>query len=186
MRIIGGKLKGKKIFFVKSKITRPLRDAVKENIFNIINHSNKLDVEFENSRVLDFYSGIGSFGLECISRGAKKVMFIERDPTAKNILKKNLDSLSISEKASIESDITNLHEFVKKDKFNIFFFDPPYKDNLFIEKIKMIKENNLFDEKNILIIHRENRTNDNFENYFKIIFLKNYGRSKIIFGKLAK
>ena len=122
MRIIGGKLKGKKIFFVKSKITRPLRDAVKENIFNIINHSNKLDVEFENSRVLDFYSGIGSFGLECISRGAKKVMFIERDPTAKNILKKNLDSLSISEKASIESDITNLHEFVKKDKFNIFFF----------------------------------------------------------------
>ena len=70
MRIIGGELKGKKILFLKSKITRPLRNFVKENIFNIIENSNKINISLSNANVLDLYSGIGSFGIECISRKA--------------------------------------------------------------------------------------------------------------------
>ncbi len=63
MRIISGKLKGKTISFLKSSITRPLKDSVKESIFNIIVHSNLLTVKIKNSNILDLYSGIGSFGL---------------------------------------------------------------------------------------------------------------------------
>ena len=88
MRIIGGKLKGKNISFEKSKITRPLRDSVKENIFNILSHSNLLKINLDGANVLDVYSGIGSFGLECISRGANKVTFIENNSKAVKILKK--------------------------------------------------------------------------------------------------
>ena len=73
MRIIAGRLKGKTIIFLKSLNTRPLKDSVKENIFNIISHSNLIDVKLNNSKILDLYSGIGSFGLEAISRGANKV-----------------------------------------------------------------------------------------------------------------
>ena len=65
-------LKVKVYFFLKSSTTRPLKDSVKENIFNIIAHSNLININLENSNILDLYSGIGSFGLECISRGAKK------------------------------------------------------------------------------------------------------------------
>ena len=72
MRIISGFLKGKKIDFLKSSTTRPLRDFVKENIFNIIKHSNLIKLKLENANILDLYSGIGSFGIECISRGVKK------------------------------------------------------------------------------------------------------------------
>ena len=79
MRIISGFLKGKKIDFINSKITRPIRDLVKENIFNIILHSNSIRVNLNNSNVLDLYSGTGSFGIECLSRGAKKVTFVEKD-----------------------------------------------------------------------------------------------------------
>ncbi len=79
MRIISGKLKGKSIAFIKSAITRPLKDSVKENIFNIIAHSNLLDINLNKSNILDLYSGVGSFGLECVSRGADKVIFVERD-----------------------------------------------------------------------------------------------------------
>ena len=79
MRIIGGKLKGKSISFLKSSTTRPLKDSVKESIFNIISHSYLLNVNIEKSNVLDLYSGIGSFGLECISRGANKITFVEKD-----------------------------------------------------------------------------------------------------------
>jgi len=122
MRIIGGKYKGRKIVFVKSKITRPLRDSVKENIFNVICHSKKLKIKLDKANILDIYSGIGSFGLECISRGANKVTFVEKDLIAKKILKKNLDYLSANDKAIIIDDINDLKNFSKKEKFNLFFF----------------------------------------------------------------
>ena len=77
MRIISGNLRGKKILQPKDKYTRPLKDLTKESIFNIMEHSNLLKFSFEKSRVLDLFSGVGSFGLECISRGAKKVIFFE-------------------------------------------------------------------------------------------------------------
>ena len=88
MRIISGFLKGKKIDFLKSATTRPLRDFVKENIFNIIKHSNLINVKLENASILDLYSGVGSFGIECISRGAKKTTFVENNSTALITLKK--------------------------------------------------------------------------------------------------
>ena len=78
MRIISGKLKGKTILFTKSNITRPLKDSVKENIFNILLHSNLIKVDLVDSNILDLYSGVGSFGIECLSRGAKKVTFVEK------------------------------------------------------------------------------------------------------------
>ena len=78
MRIISGKYKGKKIQFLKVLGTRPLKDVVRENIFNILNHSKKINVKIENANVLDLYSGIGSFGLECLSRGAKKVHSLKK------------------------------------------------------------------------------------------------------------
>jgi len=77
MRIISGSFKGKKIIEPKDKKTRPLKDLTKESIFNIIRHSNKFKINFANSYVLDLFSGVGSFGIECLSRGVKKVTFIE-------------------------------------------------------------------------------------------------------------
>ena len=70
MRIIAGTSKGKKILQPKDQLTRPLKDLTKESIFNIIMHSNKFDARIENSNILDLFSGVGSFGLECLSRGA--------------------------------------------------------------------------------------------------------------------
>ena len=96
MRIISGKLKGRQIQFLKSKITRPLKDVVKENIFNILKHSNKIEIQINKAKILDLYSGIGSFGIECISRGAKNVTFVEKEQKITNLLKENLINLSIA------------------------------------------------------------------------------------------
>ena len=82
MRIISGKLKGKSISYLRSLNTRPLKDSVKENIFNVLSHSNLLNIKLEQSNVLDLYAGIGSFGIEFISRGAKKVTFVEKNINA--------------------------------------------------------------------------------------------------------
>ena len=77
MRIIAGNFKGKKILQPKDKKTRPLKDLTKESIFNILTHSNKFSTRLQNANVLDLYSGVGSFGLECLSRGSSHLTFIE-------------------------------------------------------------------------------------------------------------
>ena len=93
MRIISGYLKGKKIDVPKDDLTRPLKDMVKESIFNIIEHSNDISSKLKESVVLDLFSGTGSFGLECVSRGAKKVIFNENYNNAIDILEKILLSM---------------------------------------------------------------------------------------------
>ena len=106
MRIISGRFKGKKILQPKNKQTRPLKDLTKESIFNILNHSNKFKISVENSIVLDLFSGVGSFGLECLSRGARHVTFVENYSGVLSILKNNLNNLNISEKYEIiEEDL---------------------------------------------------------------------------------
>ena len=134
MRVISGSLKGRLIDFLKNDKTRPLKDNVKENIFNIIKHSRLINLNIENSKVLDLYSGIGSFGIECVSRGAKKVTFVEQDKNAVNVLSKNLNKLSVIDKANIFNQ--EVEKFLKnnlKQKFNIFFLDPPFSDKSFIK-----------------------------------------------------
>ncbi len=86
MRIISGNFKGKKILLPRDKLTRPLKDLTKESIFNILKHSKLLNVELENSNILDLFSGVGSFGLECLSRGARNVTFLESYTEVLNIL----------------------------------------------------------------------------------------------------
>ena len=89
MRIISGNSKGKKIIEPKDLNTRPLKDLTKESIFNILIHSNKFNVQLKDSNVLDLFSGCGSFGLECLSRGAQHVTFVENYDNVLLILKKS-------------------------------------------------------------------------------------------------
>ena len=182
MRIISGTLKGKSINFLKNSITRPLKDSVRENIFNILQHSNLIQVNIKKSNVLDLYSGIGSFGLECISRGAKKITFVERDRKAINILEQNLIRLSITKKALIINNKIENTLDMNKEKFNIFFLDPPFADSQYILNLSLIKKKKIYDNKHIIIIHREKRSEDNFSDIINILDIKKYGRSKIIFG----
>ena len=183
MRIISGSLKGKTINFLKNSKTRPLKDSVRESIFNILKHSSLIKTKIENSNILDLYSGIGSFGLESLSRSAKKVTFIEKDRDASKILKENLVKLSMINKSKIYTDEIQYVLINKiKGKFNIFFLDPPFSDINFFHDLELIKKNKIFEPNHIVIIHREKKTKDNFEKLLNIILTKQYGRSKIVFG----
>ena len=183
MRIISGKFKGKTIKYLKNNTTRPLRDSVKENIFNLLIHSKILNIKMEKASILDLYSGVGSFGIECISRGAKNVTFVENDSAANETIRKNLNYLLIFEKTKIFKE--NVNDFLKRninEKYNIFFFDPPYADKDFINNLDLIKRNRLFQKNHIVIIHRDVKSNDNLEDLIKVAVVKKYGRSKVFFG----
>ena len=184
MRIISGKFRGKKILFTNSPITRPLRDYVKENIFNILSHGKKIKLNLENVNILDLYSGVGSFGIECLSRKVDKVVFVEKDPLAFSILKKNISSLKLSDKSKLFfTDIKDyLERFNEKYKFDLIFLDPPYNNTSYLNIVKLIKIKKIFNSTNRIIIHRENKCEDELGKIIKIDLIKSYGRSKIIFG----
>ena len=187
MRIIGGNFKGKKIFDALDKKTRPLKDLIKESIFNILEHSKNEKIKIDSAIVLDLFSGTGSFGLECISRGAGKITFVEKDKNAAEILKKNLKNLDIKKNATIIMD--EIENFLKKgvsEKFEIIFLDPPFADESYLQELKLIKQNNNYKKNHLIIIHRERRSFENFENILSPIITKQYGRSKIIFGKFLR
>jgi 16S rRNA (guanine966-N2)-methyltransferase len=184
MRIISGNFKGKKIIEPKDINTRPLKDLTKESIFNIITHSNKFSIKFNNAKILDLFSGTGSFGIECLSRGVDHVTFVENYKGILPILKKNLDSLkSIKNYQIIESDIFKNFNFRSlENKFDIIFLDPPYKENELTSLISLLIEQKILNINGIIIIHRHKKQKDLFPKNFQIIEEKKYGVSKIIFG----
>jgi len=184
MRVIGGKFKGKKLLEPIDKETRPLKDLTKESIFNIINHSNKFSIDIKKAYVLDLFSGVGSFGIECLSQGAGHVTFIEKYERVLPILKKNLNNLkSEINYEIIEKDILNKFEFKSlKLKYDVIFLDPPYKERALENILKIIIENKILKDNGIIIIHRHKKEIDAFPKNFHLIDQKKYGISKIIFG----
>ncbi len=185
MRVISGKFKGKKLLLPKDKNTRPLKDLVKESIFNLLEHSNKININLKDSTILDLFSGSGSFGIECLSRESKHVCFFENYFKAIKVLEKNLLLLKNEKKFQIFKE--NCFEYFNSDnqinkKFDIIFIDPPYKEikiNMLIERIiykKLLKKNG------ILIIHRHKKDKVVITEKINIFDTRSYGVSKVYFA----
>ena len=185
MRIIAGELKGKKLLIPLDKSTRPLKDMVRESIFNILDHSSKVSAKINNSKVLDLFSGTGSFGIECLSRGAKNVIFFENYFNSLKILKQNIFKLKLENKSSIYNfSAYNLENSnLETEIFDIIFLDPPFRDVEIKKLIDQIKKLKIVDVNSLLIIHRNKKSNDGFSKYLNVIEEKNYGLSKIFFCK---
>ena len=140
----------------------------------------------KNSNVFDLYSGTGSFGLECLSRKAKIVYFVENNQSALEALKKNIERFSMEKKSKIFED--NVFFLTNKDnlfniKFDLIFCDPPFKDKNIGKLINLIFNQKIINKNGILIIHRNKNTVDKFPNCFKVLEERVYGISKVIYGK---
>ena len=186
MRIIGGAFKGKKIFEPTDLSTRPLKDLTKESIFNILNHSKNLNFKLEDSFVLDLFCGTGSFGLECISRGAANVTFVENYKPVLKILLRNIDKLKCHKKIKIiQNNIVKENFFQNIDKkFQLIFLDPPYKEHRLNNLLTKIIKSKILSNEGLIIVHRHKKTKTTLPNEIDIIEERSYGISKIIFGKI--
>ena len=187
MRIIAGKLRGSTLYLSKNKNIRPLKDLTRESVFNLLTHSKKIAFQLEKSNVLDLYAGTGSFGLECLSRPANYVCFIEKEKAAIEILKKNIEKLKLKNKTKIFSnDVFTLIEKqnIFESQFHLIFCDPPFKNTNIEKIIELIFNRNLLQKNGIIIIHRNKNTKEKLPDYFKILDERMYGMSKIIFGRL--
>lgn len=182
MRVISGRAKGCKLYSLEGIATRPTLDRVKESLFNII-HDKIL-----NSCVLDLFSGSGSLGIECISRGSKKVVFCDKSFEAIKIIKRNLEKTKFEKEAFIiNKDYLEALKQLKDQnvEFDLIFVDPPYETDYAriaveeIIKLSLIKQNGLM----IIETDDEQKVSEelaDIEN-INIYDLRKYGRIKLIF-----
>ena len=186
MRVISGRLRGKLIYNPTDKTTRPLKDMVRESIFNILEHSRNEKIEFKNDIVLDLFSGSGSFGIECLSRGVKKVFFFENYKPSLKVLEKNINVLELN-KVSVINEM-NAYEISKEninnEKIDLIYLDPPFKDKNINKLLKKFIDLKIAHKSTLIVIHRNKKFKENFIGDFKVLREKTYGLSKIIFGKL--
>ena len=156
MRIIAGTKRGIRLTSFKNNSVRPTTDRTKEVIFNVLrNH-------IEGSLVLDIFSGTGSLGIEALSRGAAKAVFIDNDRNAQKVLQDNLGKSDFCE----FSELINLsakHGLKKlsnaNQKFDLIFADPPYKGDLAKEAIQLIEYYDLLGSDGWLTIEHSDKTN---------------------------
>ena len=185
MRIISGKFKGKKLFHPTDEKTRPLKDLAKESIFNLIIHSKNINFNFSNSIILDLFSGSGSFGIECLSRGAKFVSFVENYPPVLKILQKNLELISNNNFEIIDKNIfkKDTYNYITK-RYDLIFIDPPFIEKKIKEIFLLLDHYKLLKKNGVGIIHRNKNHKERLPQNIKIIDERNYGVSKILFFSL--
>lgn len=154
MRIIGGIHKGKQLLTPKNLPVRPTTDFAKEGLFNILN--NRLD--FEELTVLDLFSGTGNITLEFASRGAQKIISVDKHSACINFVKDTARSLKMSNVYTERADVFK-HLSNSISQYDLIFADPPY-DLEDIPKIRdLVFEKDLLKEDGILIIEHGPRTN---------------------------
>ncbi len=125
MRIIGGSHRGAKLADLAGNKTRPTADRVRESIFNIL-AGGRYGLSLVNGIVLDLFAGTGALGLEALSRGAARAIFVENDPAALAIVRQNIHKLRrIDDCLVIAGDATNLVKW-EYGPANIVFADAPY------------------------------------------------------------
>lgn len=183
MRVIAGKYKGRKLNFESTEILRPTADAVKEALFT------KLQFLFPIDVFVDLFAGTGSIGIEALSRGAKKVFFVEKNHSHVKIIESNLKTLGIdydknnpnSSKQAIilTNDFSSVLENFDQ-KIDIIFIDPPYKSDFYDKSLQILHEKQLLCENGIVVLELEE--NKKFcEHGFRIFSDKRYGRKHLIY-----
>ncbi len=124
MRVITGTARGRRLISPEGYDVRPTTDKVKESLFNII------QFDLDAASVLDLFSGSGQLGIEALSRGAKKVVFVDSSRKSLEVVKKNIDLCKFSDKSVAVLSDAFTYLKTTKEKFDIVFLDPPYRKKL--------------------------------------------------------
>jgi len=149
MRVISGTYRHRKLDYPENNPSiRPTKDRIREAFFSSLG-------DITNKTFLDLYAGSGSIGIESISRGANKAIFVDYDAEAISYIKKNISSLKIEDKCEVikSSDLDALKSFTySQKKFDIIYLDPPYESNCYDEALRYIFEGDILNEKGIVAI----------------------------------
>lgn len=167
MKITSGKFGGRKLLDNPYEHIRPTADVVKQSIFN------KLMNKTPDSVVLDLFCGTGALGIEALSRGAKEVIFADKDIRSVKLTQNNLKNLGANAKV-INADFNVTLKMLKSKKVDIIILDPPYMSGVYEKALSLIKEYDLLAEDGIIVCEHEKSVKIDFTP-FEIESEKKYG-----------
>jgi 16S rRNA (guanine(966)-N(2))-methyltransferase RsmD len=167
MRVIAGYNKGRKLISPKVSFIRPTSDRTKQFIFDYLGDT------VENAYVLDLFSGTGNLGIEALSRGAEKVIYIDQEKKAAEIIHKNIRLTHYEDKSNviIKDAIRYLNNIARNNTyFDLIFADPPYNYVSADKLIELIDKNNLLGSKGLLVLEHSRllKIENNYKNLILI------------------
>lgn len=153
MRIIGGEAKGRRIYLPRGSNIRPTSDRTKEALFNILQ-------PIAGKIFLDMFAGSGNVGFEALSRGAARVVFVEKNIALANSIRKNIKDFGFSERS--EALTIELRRGIQEltargEKFDVLFADPPYERDLIGKTLQYLEDGRLFSREGIIVIQHSVR-----------------------------
>lgn len=178
MRVIAGELKGKKLFSIKGKTLRPTSDKVREAIFDI------LQDRLKGKRVLDLFAGTGALGIEALSRGAEKGVFVENNRHSLSVLRRNIEECRLKAKAEILACEVSAGIRILKSRgeaFELVFMDPPYSRGLVKETLQALGPSTLISSEALIIVEHSRREDLLPFPPFQIIDSRRYGSTCVSF-----
>lgn len=174
MRVITGTARGRKLKELKGLETRPTTDRVKEAMFSII------QFDLEGRRVLDLFSGTGQLGIEALSRGAERCVFVDIRREAAQLIRENLEHTGLSDRAQVVQGDYLAYLTQSKETFDVVLLDPPYGDEIIKKALQMITRIDKVAENGIIIC--ENGSNFDWPSVSEPYELKKeyqYGKIKL-------
>ena len=177
MRVIAGKYKSRVLKQFKNPLTRPTMDRVKEGIFS------KIQMQVNDAKVLDLFSGTGGLGIEAISRGAEEVVFVDKNKQAYNLIKENLHLLGEDSQLVLNVNYElALEKFREQNiKFDIVLLDPPFNKGLAKESISKILSYNLLNEDAIIVYECDATEKEELFENLSEPQVKKYGSVKVLY-----
>ncbi|MHB1453296.1 MAG: 16S rRNA (guanine(966)-N(2))-methyltransferase RsmD [Saccharofermentanales bacterium] len=179
-RVITGSARGTQLRTPRGMNTRPTADRVKESVFNIIAD------RIYDINMLDLFAGTGQMGIEALSRGAAKVVFIDSNPDSIDCIKANLEKTRLASKASvINANVSGALSTISSDtKYDLVYIDPPYADavRIFREISRILIARNLLSESALVLIeHSAEDASENFVTNLKFKRRCKYGTVMLSF-----
>lgn len=177
MRVIAGRLGGRRLRSFSADHIRPTTDRIKGSIFNKLMHL------IEGARVLDLFSGTGNLSIESVSRGACQVVAVESSKKSLELIKANLKDLGIEREVSVVSkDVFNFLKAYGGEPFSIILIDPPFTEKIAHKVMAALAESAVWDKGSVVVIEAAAREQlDEVYGSLHCFDLRNYGDKKVGF-----
>ncbi len=180
MRVIAGKCRRLLLKSFPGNEVRPTTDKIKETLFNMLNP------RLEGAVFLDVCAGTGGIGIEALSRGAERAVFIEKNRAVSELIKENLDHTKLSSQATVLTGdgVYCLRQLAgRQEKFDVIFIDPPYNRNIEEPVLETIMSMNLLNEEGIIVVEASKATDFDYVESLglQIDREKIYGSNKHVF-----
>jgi len=184
MRIVGGALRGRALSAPRSQAIRPTTDRLRESVFDILAH--RFDDPVAGALVIDLFAGTGALGLEALSRGAARALFVDDGAEARALLRANIEALGLGGVTRVfRRDAARLGLAPPGEAFSLAFLDPPYGKGLAEPALTALVEGGWLEKDALVVIEEDAGAEIRLPSRMALEDSRRYGDTQLLFARIA-